>query len=167
MAGRTIRPSGFKFAVSSLRAVLSNSPPYFVINEPSKSIQWGNNITNYATWTIDASNEISVFDVELGRLSTDGLQFIARNVPISAPGLPIMLQDVPSGDDYYLIFLNVTHGVVYSVSQRFSILSSGNSLSNPSKAPSVKKRNQALATVTVSGAPNPTAKNISEIEPQL
>lgn len=52
---------------------------YFIINEPSKTVQWGNNITNFATWTIDAGSEVSVFDVELGRLSMDGLHFIARN----------------------------------------------------------------------------------------
>lgn len=52
---------------------------YFIIDEPSTSIQWGNNATNYITWTIDAGNEISVFDVELGRISVDGLHFIARN----------------------------------------------------------------------------------------
>lgn len=142
--------------VSLFVSVFSNSPPYFLIDEPSTSIQWGNNATNYITWTIDAGKEISVFDVELGRLSTDGLYFIARNVPINAPVLPIVLENVPPGDDYYVIFLNVTHGLVYSVSQRFSVLQSGQPFTDPSRAPSTNKRNELLATVTVSGIPNPT-----------
>ena len=68
----------------------------------------------------------------------------------SAPGaVNIFLQDIPDGDDYYLLFLNSTHGIMYGSSLQFSIATTGNG-SNPSPNPTV-------STVTVSGSPNPTA----------
>lgn len=81
---------------------------------------------------------------------------MVRKVPVNAAGLPIILRDVPAGDDYYVTFINSTHGLMYSLSQRFTILpnSSGQSSSNP---PFSKRGKQTLATVTVSGAPNPTS----------
>jgi len=93
-----------------------------------------------------------MFDVELARLGTDGLLYVALNVPIKAAKLPLVLQDVPAADDYFLIFLNSTHGAVYSISQRFSILPASGS-SNSSTTP----KGQFIASVTVSGSPNPTS----------
>jgi hypothetical protein len=57
---------------------------------------------------------------------------------------------VPPGDDYFLLFINSTHGVMHATSPRFSILPAG-STSNSSAT-----TNPKAATVTVSGAPNPT-----------
>ncbi|KAF8511491.1 hypothetical protein BU17DRAFT_77513 [Hysterangium stoloniferum] len=119
---------------------------YFVINQPTKGTQWVNGQANYATWTAGLGQDITMFDVELARLSTDGLLFVALN------DSPINVLNVPAADDYFLLFLNSTHGAVYSVSQRFSILSAGES-SNSSTTPA----GQLLASVTVSGAPNPTS----------
>jgi hypothetical protein len=58
---------------------------YFVINQPTKGAQWANGDTNYASWTQGLGQGIDSFDVELARLSTDGLLFVARN---GSPPLP-------------------------------------------------------------------------------
>ncbi len=55
---------------------------------------------------------------------------------------------MPTGDDYYLLFLNSTHGVMYGASQRFAISNSGNGTAPTPAA--------GAPTVTVSGGPNPT-----------
>ena len=78
-------------------------------------------------------------------------------VPSLAPNLPIFLQDVPAGDDYYLMLINSTHGVMYSLSSRFSILPAPQNSTNTSAIVQPPSNQQLLATVTVSGAPNPTA----------
>ena len=60
----------------------------------------------------------------------------------------VLLQDVPTGEDYYLLFIDSVHGVMYGSSPRFAIASSGNG-TTPTAA-------SGAATVTVSGGPNPT-----------
>jgi len=136
--------------------VLSD-PSYFIINQPTKGSKWVNGVTNYASWTQGVGQGIDVFDVELARLSTDGLLFVARNVPSNAPSLPITLTDVPAADDYFLLFINSTHGVMYAMSQRFSILSAGQTSNSSTSQPQAGKGQQLLATVSVSGSPNPTS----------
>ena len=75
-----------------------------------------------------------------------------RSHPVSTPGstgsLNLFLQDVPTGDDYYLLFLNSTHGVMYGASQRFAISDTGNG--------TVPTPAAGAPTVTISGGPNPT-----------
>jgi len=61
--------------------------------------------------------------------------------------LNVVLQDVPAGDDFFLICLNSTAGITYSVSSRFSVVDANSTGSNPSPA--------SAPTVTVSGTPNP------------
>lgn len=65
--------------------------------------------------------------------------------------LNILLQDVPPGNDYFLIFMNSTHGVMHATSPRFTVLPA----SSPAKAGQPTAIPDA-PTVTVSGAPNPT-----------
>lgn len=60
----------------------------------------------------------------------------------------LFIQDVPPGDDYYLLFLNSTHGVMYGASQRFAIGDSGNG--------TVPTPAAGAPTVTISGGPDPT-----------
>lgn len=62
----------------------------------------------------------------------------------------VYIQDLPTGDDYYVMFGNYTHGLLYTSSSIFSISDSANS-SSPSP-------DSSAPTVTVSGAPNPTAQ---------
>jgi hypothetical protein len=66
-------------------------------------------------------------------------------------GLNIYFDSVPPADDYFLIFVNVTHGVMYGLSKKFSIANSNSSNSTSQPLPS-------KPTVTVSGGPNPTAQ---------
>ncbi|KAG6327334.1 hypothetical protein ID866_11755 [Astraeus odoratus] len=69
-----------------------------------------------------------------------------RAVPSTYTAVNILLQDVPEGDDYFLLCINSTHGVTYSVSSRFTVTNSSGS--NPSPDPSAP-------TVTISGTPDP------------
>jgi hypothetical protein len=102
-------------------------------------------------WQKGLLDGIVSFDVEMARLSTDGLTLVAKNVPAAQESLNILVQDLPSGDDYFLMIINSTHGVMYATSPRFSILDSG---SNPTKGG--LQPDGAAPTVTVSGGPNPT-----------
>ncbi|TBU54951.1 hypothetical protein BD310DRAFT_934721 [Dichomitus squalens] len=123
---------------------------YFVINTPTTGVQWSNNAVNPIKWTKGLLDGVTSIDVELARMNEDGIIFVARDVPASTStgAINLFLQDVPAGDDYYLLFINSTHGVMYAASQRFAIADSGNG-SVPSPA-------SGAATVTVSGGPNPT-----------
>ncbi|PIL25687.1 hypothetical protein GSI_11437 [Ganoderma sinense ZZ0214-1] len=131
-----------------LPTTLANS--YFVINTPTTGVQWSNDAVNPITWTKGLLDGVTSVDVELARMNEDGIIFVARDVPASTStgALNLFLRDVPAGDDYYLLFINSTHGVMYAASQRFAIADTGNG-SVPSPA--------SAATVTVSGGPNPTA----------
>lgn len=64
-----------------------------------------------------------------------------------------MLDSVPAGDDYYVLFIDSIHGNMYSISERFSILSAG---STPT-AGAVGTPLPTASTVTLKGGPNPTA----------
>ncbi|KAG5638688.1 hypothetical protein H0H81_010913 [Sphagnurus paluster] len=125
---------------------------YFVITEPTRSEQWLNGAANPVSWVKGVNDGIAFFDVEMARLSTDGLTLVARNVPASNTSLNIFLQDVPAGDDYFLMFVNSTHGLMYSSSARFTVLAAGATLSGKSHPSPIS----GVETVTVSGAPNPT-----------
>jgi hypothetical protein len=125
-----------------------------MITTPSTTSVWQNGAANVVTWTKGLLDNIHEFDVEIARLSQDGLIFVAKDVPAS-PGnsLNIFLQDVPPADDYFLLFLNSTHGIMYSTSSRFTILAAGATVSsNVSHA----SPDPSAPTVTVSGAPDPT-----------
>lgn len=71
---------------------------------------------------------------------------IDETVPNTVHSLNVFLQDVPPGDDYFLLFVNSTHGVLHTTSKRFSVVSSDGGAAPDSNAP----------TVTISGAPNPS-----------
>lgn len=59
-------------------------------------------------------------------------------------------------DDYFLLFLNSTHGIMYGTSQMFSVVDSGSGKGNSSAQPIPSK-----PTVTISGGPNPTAQFVA------
>jgi hypothetical protein len=54
------------------------SSGYFVINQPSAGTQWSNGAVNAISWTKGLLDGIDTFDVELARLGTEGLIFVAR-----------------------------------------------------------------------------------------
>ncbi|KAI1791375.1 hypothetical protein LXA43DRAFT_1094526 [Ganoderma leucocontextum] len=142
------RSFGALFCAWYLSTTIANS--YFVINTPTTGVQWSNDAVNPITWTKGLLDGVTSVDVELARMNEDGIVFVARDVPASSStgSLNLFLRDVPVGDDYYLLFINSTHGVMYAASQRFAIADTGNG-SAPTPAASA-------ATVTVSGGPNPT-----------
>lgn len=107
-----------------------------------------NGQANRVSWTKGVGDGIVMVDVEMSRLSQDGLIFVAQNVPAVPGSLNIFIQDLPAADDYYLLFLNSTIGTMYGTSPKFSVGATANgTVSADSSAP----------TVSVSGAPNPTA----------
>jgi len=112
-----------------------------------------NGATNLVTWEKGVLDGINGFDIEMARMSQDGLMKLARNVPSASNAINLQLQDVPAGDDYFLIFINSTHGVLYASSSRFTILAASSTPTSPAPSPDGK-----VSTVAVSGGPNPTAQ---------
>src|SRR4051794_33661376 len=102
-----------------------HSAGYFVINEPNSKTQWVNNAANVVTWSKGLKDGIYGFDVELARMSQDGLRLVARNVPVTPNNINLFLSDVPEGDDYFLVFINSTHGIMHTTSDKFTILAPG------------------------------------------
>ncbi|KAF8707627.1 hypothetical protein RHS03_03425, partial [Rhizoctonia solani] len=126
---------------------------YLKIKTPSPQHPWQIGQSNGLSW-VSAFEGVTQFDIELARLKTDGLLFVARNVSTSWNNLNIHLDSVPTGDDYYVLFLDSTHGNVYSMSERFSILAAG---STPTSG-TVAAANAGANEVTLKGGPNPTAQ---------
>ncbi|KIJ19167.1 hypothetical protein PAXINDRAFT_166998 [Paxillus involutus ATCC 200175] len=131
---------------------------YFVVNQPGASSFWATDSPYPVTWTKGLLDGIDTFDVELIRLFEDGLYLVAMDVPSTSKTLNVLLQDVPAGDDYFLLCLNSTHGITYSVSSRFSVTNSSSGHSNPSP-------DASAPTVTVSGAPNPLKQFAATLGP--
>ncbi|QRV85269.1 hypothetical protein RhiJN_27369 [Ceratobasidium sp. AG-Ba] len=134
-------------------SVFAGIPSYFKIKSPNPQTPWIVGQTNPVTW-VSANEGVTQFDMELARLKTDGLLFVARNISTSWNALNIMLDSVPAGDDYYVLFLDSIHGNMYSMSDRFSILAAGNT----PPAGSVATPVPTVSTVTLKGGPNPTAQ---------
>ncbi|KAI0083104.1 hypothetical protein BDY19DRAFT_910848 [Irpex rosettiformis] len=120
---------------------------YFIVTAPTAGTQWANGAANLVTWTKGVGDGIFAVDIEMSRLSQDGITYVAKEVPTAPGALNIFIQDLPQADDYYLLFLNSTSGNMFGLSPKFSIGSSANS---------TVTANPSVATVTVSGAPNPT-----------
>ena len=72
-------------------------------------------------------------------------------VPAAPGAINVFITDVPPGDDYFLLFINSTIGLMVGTSSQFSILAA-------STTPSVTPPSPAggVPTVTVSGTPNVT-----------
>ncbi len=71
--------------------------------------------------------------------------------PANTGKLDIALQNLPPADDYFLLFLNSTHGVMYGSSQRFSILAAGSTPTNGSSPTPAS----GVPTITLSSTPDP------------
>ncbi|KAG2052504.1 hypothetical protein BDR06DRAFT_1009370 [Suillus hirtellus] len=119
----------------------------FIVNQPGSSTSWKNGSPYPVSWTLGLQDGFDTFDIEITRLSRGGIYFVAKELPVTMSSLNVVLQDVPAGDDYFLICINSTAGVTYSVSSRFSVVDANATGSNPSPA--------SAPTVTVSGVPNP------------
>jgi hypothetical protein len=125
---------------------------YFDIQEPQAGRQWQNGAANPVQWKKGLLDDIPSFDIEIGRLSVDGILFVAQGVPASFTALNIYFQNVQIGDDYYLTFMNHTHGITYAISPKFSIVDTVSTDKGSQPGPVASS-----PTVTVSGPPNPTA----------
>ncbi|SJL17314.1 uncharacterized protein ARMOST_20863 [Armillaria ostoyae] len=137
--------------------VATAASAYFVVTAPAENAQWRNGAVNVISWEKGVLDGVDSFDVEMTRLSEDGLTYIASTVPAdkaSPSSLNVYLEDIPAADDYFLLFLNSTHGVMYTTSPRFSVLNSSSTATSTSG--STPTPDSAAATVTVSGSPNPT-----------
>ncbi|CAE6442996.1 unnamed protein product [Rhizoctonia solani] len=134
-------------------SVLGGSPSYLKIKTPGSHHPWQVGQSNGLSW-VSAFEGVTQFDIELARLKTDGLLFVARNVSTSWNTLNVHLDSVPTGDDYYVLFVDSTHGNVYSMSERFSILGAG---STPT-AGTVATPSSGANQVSLSGGPHPTAQ---------
>jgi len=152
---------------------------YFVVTAPTKGTQWVNGQTNVISWEKGLLDGIEGYDIELTRLSADGLILVAKNgacstfragrwheadgpscmflalfcwtfsfaldsiydvhglfldgfhldirmtVPAKPAGLNLYIENVPPGNDYFVIFINSTHGELRGTSQQFEILPAG------------------------------------------
>ncbi|KAH7927612.1 hypothetical protein BV22DRAFT_1031670 [Leucogyrophana mollusca] len=127
---------------------LSVHAQYFIVNQPGASSTWKNGAAYPVSWTKGLLDGIDTFDIELTRLSQDGLIYVAMNVQSTYKTLNVLLNDVPPADDYFLLCLNSTHGITYAVSSRFTVAAANSTASQPGP-------DSAAPTVTVSGAPNP------------
>jgi len=124
---------------------------YFIIESPVNGTQLVNNVTSAISWTKGVDDGIFGFDLEMTRMSTDGLYLIARNVLSKPNAINILFEDVPPGDDYFLLFINSTIGQMYAISSTFSILAAD---ATPSVTPPSPVG--GVPTVTASGTPIPT-----------
>ncbi|KAF8268482.1 hypothetical protein EI94DRAFT_1771571 [Lactarius quietus] len=125
-----------------------------MVTSPTKGAQWANNGTFPVSWVKGVLDGVDYIDLELTRVSTDGLILIARDIPASSGGINLALSSVPVADDYFLLFLNSTHGIMYGTSLAFSIVNPG--AGNTSVKPIPSK-----PTVTITGGPNPTAQFVA------
>ncbi|KAG6378300.1 hypothetical protein JVT61DRAFT_14019 [Boletus reticuloceps] len=66
-------------------------------------------------WTKDLLDGVNSFDVELTRLQEDGLILLAKDVPTTYTTLNILLQDVPAGDDYFIVCFNSSNSILFAV----------------------------------------------------
>jgi hypothetical protein len=148
----TLPVSILSLFVPLLLAPWAIATTYFNIQEPQPGRQWQNGAANPVQWTKGLLDDIPNFDIEIGRLSVDGILLVATGVPASYTAVNIYFDSVPTGDDYYMTFMNHTHGVTHAISPKFSIV---NSLPANAATPPTPVAN--APTVTVSGPPNPTA----------
>ncbi|THH28566.1 hypothetical protein EUX98_g5630 [Antrodiella citrinella] len=124
----------------------ANANMYLIINDPAQGAQWSNGAANHISWTKGLLDGVNSFDIELSRLSVDGLIYVASYVPSISPSLNVMMTDVPPGDDYFLLFVNSTVGLKYGTSSMFSIRTSSNATTTTP--------DPTAPTVTISGSPN-------------
>lgn len=63
----------------SIDIVFTFSPAYFNIKQPQTGTQWQNGAANPAQWTKGLMDDVPRFDIEIGRLSVDGILFVATD----------------------------------------------------------------------------------------
>ncbi|KAL5525055.1 hypothetical protein ACEPAF_8924 [Sanghuangporus sanghuang] len=147
----------YSLAALALGSLLTRADmgSYFEFVQPTTGTEWVNGEVHPIIWEKGLLDGVGMFDLELARLSQDGIIKAALNVPANAHYMNVFIQDVPAADDYYLLFINSTHGGMYAISPRFTILEAGSSIQNASA--SAEAAVATATTLTISGGPNPTA----------
>ncbi|KAF8124994.1 hypothetical protein EV363DRAFT_1454249 [Boletus edulis] len=107
-----------------------HSPIYGIPILDGRMSGLGLGVTIPFMWTKGLLDGVNSFGAELTRLQEDGLILLTKD-------------DVPAGDDYFIVCFNSSNSIIYSVSSRFTIITSSGQ-SNPKPDPSVP-------TVTTSG----------------
>ncbi|KAK0190393.1 hypothetical protein F5146DRAFT_930846, partial [Armillaria mellea] len=120
---------------------------YFTIKEPQESTQWLNNAVNVLSWEKGIWDGLTFFDIEMVRLNTVGITHVAFN----GAYICVCILDVPTGDDYFMVFINSTHMVKHCLSDMFSVANATDISTSASVTP-----DSTVPTITISGAPNPT-----------
>ncbi|KAJ8516512.1 hypothetical protein ONZ45_g6187 [Pleurotus djamor] len=143
----------FVVALFAFVSCLPLSFAYFVVTSPGEGSVWREGAANSITWSKGLSDGINSFDIEMNRLGGDGLLLVARNVPATTTSLNVFLQNVPPADDYFLVFLNSTHGVLHTTSKKFPVILSSDS---PPSGATLSSPDPQAPTVTVNGPSNPT-----------
>jgi len=108
------------FFLALVFSLLSVTRAYFLIDQPSESTTWANGSPYPVTWNKGKLDGIYTFSLELIRLQGNGLYYVAQNVPQTMNTVNVLLENVPAGDDYFIVCLNSTDGVIYAVSSRFT-----------------------------------------------
>ncbi|TRM58037.1 hypothetical protein BD626DRAFT_574016 [Schizophyllum amplum] len=135
-------------------ALSAHASAYFIVEEPTASTQWKNGQAAPVKWDKGVLDGVDAFDLEMARLGSDGLTYVAMNVDTTKNAnkvLNIVLDNIPAGDDYFLVFLNSTHGLIHGTSDRFTVLAKDSSSNANASSP-----DSSASTVTVTSAPNPT-----------
>lgn len=126
------------------------------------------------TWEV-AREDFDKFDVELARSESQGLKYVAHDgtfpsflnpdrypvvilslifssvVPLALGGVNLELQSIDPGDDYFVIFLNASTGMILSLSDKFTIIAADDVDQDSNVGPANSK-----PSVTIEGSPNPT-----------
>lgn len=73
---------------------------------------------------------------------------VSPTVPVSLGSLNVHIQDLPTADDYYVIFMNTSTGITYSLSNKFTITNSSSAANGRGAS--------NMPTASIEGAPSPT-----------
>ncbi|WVR06207.1 hypothetical protein IAU60_003237 [Kwoniella sp. DSM 27419] len=146
-----------------LPLVLSLSTIYWPVTHPSKDNPWILGQKNLCAWTTGGGTGIDSFDIQLHNFNKSvmiGFVPVALRVPMEKLSsgsknyggeIEVDLNlNLPTGDGFFLLFMNTYHGQVYSKSPQFSIYPS---TPDNFTAPDLPT---ATITATVTRNPNPT-----------
>ncbi|WVQ65950.1 uncharacterized protein L199_004128 [Kwoniella botswanensis] len=157
-----------------LPLAFSLSTIYWPVTNPSETNPWVIGNKNLVAWKTGGGTGIESFDIQLhnsNRTIMVGFLPIALRVPMEKlPGkkyyggeIEVDLVDgLPTGDGFFLIFMNTYHGEVYAKSPKFSIYATKPDNYTDPDLPT------ATVTATLTTVPNPTqqwAMTLNGIDP--
>ncbi|WVQ80555.1 hypothetical protein IAT38_002660 [Cryptococcus sp. DSM 104549] len=141
----------------------SVSTIYWPIAYPNPNYPWVVGQNNLLSWVTGGGSGVESFDIQLHNANRSimvGFVPIALRVPMErlptghhnyGGEIEIDLDaSIPTGDGFYLLFMNTYHGQVYTKSKKFSILAATPDNYTSAALPT------ATVTATVTAAPNPT-----------